>query len=80
MSDKTLQQPAISLQAGKISLVLQTNFVNCESRWFGIVLMTSGDQSVGGVTCLFGRIKIWVFKYEEVRNQENHRGEDRSED
>ena len=30
---------------------------------------------------LFGRIKIWVFKYEDVRNQENHRSEDRrSED
>ena len=38
------------------------------------------SRAYGG-TCLFGRIKIWVFKYEEVRNQENHSSEDRrSED
>ena len=29
----------------------------------------------------FGRMKVWIFKCEEVRNQENHRSEDRrSED
>ena len=35
----------------------------------------------GGGACLFGRMKTWVFNYEEVRNQENHISEDRrSED
>ena len=35
----------------------------------------------GGGTCLFGRLKIGVFKCEEMKNWENHRSEDRrSED
>ena len=33
-------------------------------------------RSISGDTCLFGRLKIGVFRWEEMKNRENHRSED----
>ena len=37
--------------------------------------LSRAGRSVGG-TCLFGRLKIGVFKCGELKNRENHRSND----